>query len=88
MMLTVVLPSILGIGVHFIIGETRIKGFKSHLKLANFVVLLLLNYSNAATTLPQVCKNPDFDYLAFVFFTTTLLCCAAFGAAWLIGRHR
>ena len=86
MMMTVVLPSILGILVHCLLGELRTAAFKPYLKLANFVVLLLLNYSNAATSLPQAFGKPDVDFLVFIYGTTIVLCLAAFGAGWLISK--
>ncbi len=86
MMLTVVLPSVLGILVYFLLGERRTAAIKPYLKLANFVVLLLLNYSNAATSLPQSIVNPDVDFLVFIYGTTIILCLAAFGAGWLISK--
>ncbi|MFA6208403.1 MAG: bile acid:sodium symporter [Candidatus Obscuribacterales bacterium] len=86
MMITVVLPAVLGIFSHFILGEARTALVKPFLKLANFVVLLLLNYSNAATSLPQAFANPDVDYLLFILFATIVLCAAAFAAGWLISR--
>jgi BASS family bile acid:Na+ symporter len=86
MMLTVVLPSVLGILVHFLLGGQRTAAIKPYLKLANFVVLLLLNYSNAATSLPQAFGKPDVDFLVFIYGTTIVLCVAAFGAGWLISK--
>lgn len=86
MLFTVVLPSVFGIVVHFILGEQRTALFKPYLKLANFIVLLLLNYSNAATSLPQAFGKPDVDFLAFIYGTTIVLCIAAFGAGWLLAR--
>lgn len=86
MLFTVVLPSVFGIVVHFILGEQRTTLFKPYLKLANFIVLLLLNYSNAATSLPQAFGKPDVDFLAFIYGTTILLCIAAFGTGWLLAR--
>ncbi len=86
MMLTVVLPSTLGILVHFLLGEQRTAAIKPYLKLANFITLLFLNYSNAATTLPQTISKPDVDFLAFIYGTTIVLCLAAFGAGWLIAK--
>lgn len=86
MILTVVLPSILGIFAHVILGEQRTGSIKPFLKLANFIVLLLLNYSNASTSLPEVFGKPDADYLLFVYCTTIVLCVAAFSAGWLISK--
>jgi len=86
MVFTVVVPSLLGIVVHFLLGEKRTSLFKPYLKLVNFIVLLLLNYSNAATSLPEAFAKPDADFLVFVFCTTLVLCSFAFGAGWLLSR--
>jgi BASS family bile acid:Na+ symporter len=86
MMLTVVLPSVAGIVIHFVFGEGRLRSLRTGLKLGNYVVLLLLNYSNASTALPQAFGNPDADFLAFVFSTTVTFCVAAFGSGWLLSR--
>lgn len=86
MLLTVVLPSALGILVHFILGESKTATIKPYMKLANFIILLLLNYSNASTSLPQAFAKPDLDFLVFIYSTTILLCSTAFGAGWLIAR--
>ncbi len=86
MLFTVVIPSVLGIIAHFMLGEQRTSLIKPHLKLANFIVLLLLNYSNAATSLPQAFGKPDLDFLVFIYSTTILVCIAAFGAGWLLAK--
>ena len=57
MMLTVVMPSLAGIVIHFVSGEGKIHSLRAALKLANYAVLLLLNYSNASTALPQAFGN-------------------------------
>lgn len=82
--LTVVLPSLLGMTVHYVIGENRTSYIKPYLKLVNFIVLLLLNYSNAATSLPQAFCRPDWDFLGFILGTTILVCSVAFFAGWLV----
>jgi BASS family bile acid:Na+ symporter len=84
--LTVVLPSVLGVMVHLLLGEGRTAACRPYLKLTNFIALLLLNYSNAATALPQAFSEPDVDFLLFIYGTTTILCTAAFGAGWLIAN--
>jgi BASS family bile acid:Na+ symporter len=84
MMLTVVLPSLAGITVHLVCGEGEIRSFRVALKFANYIVLLLLNYSNASTALPQAFGNPDLDYLVFIGGTTFVLCIVAYGTGWLL----
>ncbi len=82
--LTVVIPSLLGIAAHALLGEERTASLKPFLKLANFITLLILNYSNASISLPEVFSNPDWDLLVFVLFTTWIVCSVAFLAGWLI----
>jgi BASS family bile acid:Na+ symporter len=86
LMLTIVLPSLAGIVVHFVCGEGKIRPLRVALKLANYIILLLLNYSNASTALPQAFGNPDVDYLVFIGGTTFILCVAAYGTGWLLSR--
>ncbi len=86
MLLTTVFPSLLGIALHFLIGNKTIAKAKPLLKLSNFIILLLLNYSNASTSLPQVFSKPDLDYLLFILLVITLMCCAAFYSGWLVSK--
>ena len=83
---TVVLPSLLGIAAHFVLGDSRTEKLKPSVKLINFALLLLLNYSNAATALPNSVRFPDWDFLEFVFFTTAALCVIAFGAGFILAK--
>lgn len=84
--LTVVIPSLAGMVAHYLLGENATIKLKPYLKLANFVVLLLLNYSNAATSLPAAFSKPDWDFLAFILGATLLVCSVAFGAGWMVSR--
>jgi BASS family bile acid:Na+ symporter len=86
LMLTIVLPSLAGIIVHLVCGEAKLHSLRVVLKLANYAILLLLNYSNASTALPQAFGNPDVDYLLFIGGTTFVLCIAAYGTGWLLSR--
>lgn len=84
--LSVVAPALLGMLVHHLVGEERTLRLKPFLKLINFAVLLLLNYSNASTSLPQVFRHPDWDFLALVFTSTLLVCVVAFLSGWFVAR--
>lgn len=86
MLVTVVIPSTLGISTHFLLGERGIARYKTFLKLANYFVLLLLNYSNASIALPQAFAKPDWDFLFFIFATTAALCLVGFGSGYLIAK--
>lgn len=82
--LTVVLPSLIGMLVHYLFGERRTGLIKPYLKLVNFIVLLLLNYSNASTSLPQAFRSHDWDFLGLIFAITVTVCLVAFFAGWLV----
>ncbi|MBX9772656.1 MAG: bile acid:sodium symporter [Candidatus Obscuribacterales bacterium] len=84
--LTVVIPSLLGIATHMLLGESRTAKLKPFLKLVNFIFLLLLNYSNACTSLPEVFSKPDWDLLALILVSTSIVCSVAFFSGWLISR--
>jgi bile acid:Na+ symporter, BASS family len=84
LMVAVVLPSLSGVLVRLLIGEAKILAVRPVIKLSNFLLLLLLNYSNAATTLPQALGNPDPDFFLLIYGLTFVLCASAFGAGWLI----
>lgn len=83
---SVILPSILGIGARLLLGGARIVAVKPFLKLANFLILFLLIYSNASISLPQSVRNPDYDFLAVMLAIAASLCTVAFGAGWLLAR--
>jgi BASS family bile acid:Na+ symporter len=83
----VIAPSLLGIAARALLGQERVTRVRPFLKLSNSVVLLLLNYSNAAVSLPQTVADPDLDFLAVTVTITLGLCLAAFAAGWLIGRR-
>jgi BASS family bile acid:Na+ symporter len=86
LLIAVVVPSMLGILLHWIIGKERIAVAKSFLKLVNLAVLLVLNYSNASVSLPQAIQNPDADFLAVTLTITVALCFVAFASGWLVAR--
>ncbi len=85
---SVIVPSILGICCRAALGRGRTEKAKPYLKFVNSSILLLLNYANAAVSLPQAVHDPDPDFLAVTLAITLLLCAAAFGAGWLIAQLR
>lgn len=84
--LTVVIPSLLGIATHALLGAARTSRLRPFLKLVNFIFLLLLNYSNGCTSLPAVFSNPDWDLLVLILVSTSIVCSVAFFSGWLISR--
>ena len=84
--LWVVLPSLLGIAVRLIARETLQTGVMPYLKFINSIVLLLLNYSNASVSLPQVMADRDYDFLAITLAITAGLCLTLFAAGYGLSR--
>jgi bile acid:Na+ symporter, BASS family len=82
----VLLPSLLGIGLHFLAGSERITKAKPALKLVNSANLLVLNYSNAAVSLPQAVAEHDWDFLAVTLVIAVLMCALAFASGWFVAR--
>jgi len=82
----VVLPSLFGLLAQRLVGEARLAQAKSAIKLVNYVILLLLNYSNASLSLPKALSQPDFDFLAILLAIVVSLCISAFATGYLIAR--
>lgn len=82
----VIVPSLTGILVRGLAGETRIEAARPRLKLVNAANLLLLSYSNAAVALPRAVADPDWDFLAVILLITVILSVLTFGAGWGIAR--
>jgi BASS family bile acid:Na+ symporter len=84
--LWVVLPSLAGLSVRLFVPEARLAAVMLSVKFTNAVILLTLNYSNAALSLPKAIAEHDLDFLAITLAITAGLCVAAFSAAyWLSG---
>ncbi len=84
LLLSVVIPSVLGMAFRHFSGEDRFGRCQPGLKLAGVLVLLTLNYSNAAAALPQAFTNPDWDFLALILTATFVLCIIGFLAGWFL----
>ena len=82
----IVLPSVLGLSVRFAIPEAELTTMMPFIKLANSMVLLLLNYSNASVSLPQAVADRDFDFLAVTLGITMGLCVTAFTSGYGLSR--
>jgi bile acid:Na+ symporter, BASS family len=82
----VVFPSLLGILVRLMLGEARITSVRPHIKFLTAILLLLLNYSNASLSLPQVLNEPDLDFLLVTLTLAFTLCLTTFVVAFWLGR--
>jgi BASS family bile acid:Na+ symporter len=82
----VIVPSLLGIALRSAVGERRVVAAKPALKLVNTGVLLFLNYSNAAVSLPQAIARPDPDFLVATLAIVVGLCALMFAAGFASAR--
>jgi bile acid:Na+ symporter, BASS family len=82
----VLAPSVLGILAGWALGRARVAAIKPYVKVINSLVLLALNYSNAAISLPQAVADPDLDFLAVTLAIVGGLCVLAFAAGWGTAR--
>jgi BASS family bile acid:Na+ symporter len=82
----VMLPSLLGIATRFLWGEERLRSIKSHLRIINVVVLLILCYSNASLALPSTFSSPDWDFLLILTPIVIGLCVCGFLGGILLAR--
>jgi BASS family bile acid:Na+ symporter len=86
LVICVVGPSLLGMLLGRAIGEARLAMAKSHLKVLNWVNLLLLIYANASMSLPEAVAYPDIDFLLTSLGIAIVLCVLAFASGWAVGR--
>jgi BASS family bile acid:Na+ symporter len=86
LLLSVILPSFIGLTLRLLIGASSIKSCKPILKLLNSACVLMMIYINASIALPKILSNPDFEFLAFVFLFVTGLCLVDFFSGWWIAR--
>ncbi len=82
----VLFPALAGLIVRRAVGASRVQSTGPALKVINLVSLLLLNYSNASISLPQVIARPDGGFLLLIVIVTGFMCGTAFGGGWLIAR--
>lgn len=84
LLLSVVVPSLMGMSFRHWMSESTYLKTQPGLKLAGILTLILLNYSNAASALPVAFSNPDWDFLLLILGSTLILCFFSFSAGWLI----
>lgn len=82
----VVLPTLLGIFTRYFLNKAFVEASKITLKFCNYLVLLLLNYMNAAVVLPKILTNPDLDFLLVILLITSLLCFATFSSGYYLAH--
>lgn len=84
--LWVILPTLLGVSVRLLAGDGQVTRVSPYLKLINFCLLLILNYSNASLTLPDVLAHLDSDFLAILLLIVCALCGVAFSSGYVLAN--
>jgi len=82
----VLLPSIVGISIRWVLGEDRSVAVERGMKVVAPVTLLILCYANASSCLPQALGDPDWDFLGIIMTFVSGLCIVTFAAGYLLGR--
>jgi BASS family bile acid:Na+ symporter len=70
----VIFPSLLGILTNLALKADVSAKILPYAKIINLFVLVLLNYSNASISLPEIKTNPDWDFLFLSMIVVSLLC--------------
>ena len=83
----VIFPTLLGIFVGHLLQQKTVENIKSDLKFCNYVVLLLLNYINAATVLPNIVANPDIDFLVLILGITISFGVVMFSTGYYLAHY-
>jgi BASS family bile acid:Na+ symporter len=78
--LTVVLPSVFGVGLKVLLGENRVDPIKPYLKFMSLLTLISINYINGSKALPAVFKTPDADFICLVAVVTSFISAVSFAA--------
>jgi BASS family bile acid:Na+ symporter len=82
LMVGVALPSLVGLAGRAVAGEARVAPLRPHLQLISSLTLLVLNYANAAVSLPEAVAERDWDFLAVLLGLVAALCVFAFAVGW------
>lgn len=84
LILSVVVPALAGMSLRAWMNEDTWLRVAPRLKMLNLLNLLILNYSNAAISLPVALNNWDFDFLTMILLAIILLCTLSFLSGWII----
>jgi BASS family bile acid:Na+ symporter len=82
----VLVPSVCGLGVRWLVGDGLAKRVMPTLKMLNTIILLLLTYTNASGALPAMVADPDWALLGIGLTASLGMCVLAFAAGWLLAN--
>jgi BASS family bile acid:Na+ symporter len=86
LMMWVLVPSMLGILVRWLIQEKWLEAVERSVKTPSSCVLLVLCYANASSCLPHALGYPDWDFLAIMLGIVVGLCVLTFAAGYILSR--
>ncbi len=85
--LVVLAPSLVGLLLRAVLPRQAVTRAMPVLEVAQSrESSCVLNYSNAAAALPQLIRDPDWDFLALVVLIAGTMCAGAFMLGWLLPR--
>lgn len=84
--ITVLVPSLLGLAARLVLPTIALDNALPVIKLVNLACLLLLNYCNSSKALPQLLEDPDWVFIACSSAITTVMCVAAFAVGWWLPK--
>ena len=84
LIISIVIPSLTGMLLQKVLGEEKVESIKPLMKLTNLVVLILLIYSNASISLPQIISHPDLDYHFLIIIITIIISALMFISGFVV----
>lgn len=87
LLIRVVIPVLIGVIIRAMMSARSFGSMHVWLKKTSALILVILSYMNAASSLPAVVAAPDWDLIALNFVLATLLCCGCFAVGYIISRR-
>lgn len=86
LVIAVVVPALAGMAARWRLPEEKWLKIAPTLKMLNLLNLLMLNYANAAVSLPTAFENWKADFVTMIVLAIMILCVLSFLSGWLIPR--
>lgn len=86
LLIWVLVPSLLGISLRRLLPQRVTSSIEPLLKPTATLILLLLCYANTSACLPQVLRNPDWDFLGTLALIVLGMCTVTFTTGYVLGR--
>lgn len=86
LLIAVVVPAASGMLLGRLLGQHRVSCCLPVTRCINLLLLLVLNYSNAAAALPHVLASPDWRFLGLIAVAVSLRSALGFVCGYAVGR--